>query len=240
MKTCAIIIAAFNADKYILECYNSVKNQIPIEGYSVEIRIGVDGCEKTADVLRRAGIPFYWSEKNVGAYTMRNSLMAIAPADCYSIFDADDVMFPDYLKKILNVMSKEIKLDYYYSEYPECVMTAKINCNENLKPIQGARIEYGGAITFSHKILDSLGGFYGVRVAADSDFMARIRLAEYNIHEIKEPLYYRRRHPNALTKKSDTGIGLPYRKEVWKKMTEERERGIVKIVPQRIELYFTN
>ena len=224
---CAVIIAAYNADKYILECYNSVKNQIPLEGWSVDIRIGVDGCQKTADVLRKNKIPFYWSEKNVGAYIMRNSLIAIGQADMYSIFDADDVMFANYISSTLSLNA-------------DAVMSAKINCNENLKPLQGARIEKGGAITFSHKILDSLGGFYGVRVAADSDFMARIRLAEYNIHEIKEPLYYRRRHPNALTKKSDTGIGLPYRKEVWKKMTEERERGIVKIVPQRIELYFTN
>ena len=43
MKTCAIIIAAYNADKYILECYESVKNQIPLEGWEYEIRIGVDG-----------------------------------------------------------------------------------------------------------------------------------------------------------------------------------------------------
>jgi len=43
-----------------------------------------------------------------------------------------------------------------------------------------------------------------------------------------------------LTKSGMTAFGGKYRKEVWKKMTEERERGIVKIVPQRIELYFTN
>lgn len=223
MKTVAVIIAAYNADKYILDCYESVKNQIPLEGWKYEIRVGVDGCQKTADVLRRAGIPFYYSDKNVGAYITRNSLMAVAPADRYAIFDADDVMFPDYLKKTLQT--------------PYCaIMTAKINCNENLKPIQGARIEYGGAITFNNKILDSLGGFYGVRCAADSDFMARIRLAEYNIHEIKEPLYYRRRHPESLTKKSDTGIGSPYRKKAWAMMTEKRNEGIIKIKPTIIEL----
>lgn len=220
---CAIIIAAYNAEKYILECYESVKNQIPVPGYYVDIRIGVDGCQKTADVLRREKIPFYWSEKNVGAYIMRNSLCAVGQADCYSIFDADDKMFPDYILKTLSLNS-------------DAVMTAKINCNENLKPIQGARIEYGGAITFSHNIYNILGGFYGVRVAADSDFISRIKMAGYEIHEIQEPLYYRRRHPNALTKKSDTGIGSPYRKKVWSMMTEKRNEGIIKIKPTIIEL----
>ena len=222
-RTAAIIIAAYNAEKYILDCYESVKNQIPVPGYEIDIRVGVDGCQKTADVLRREKIPFYWSEKNVGAYIMRNSLMAIRQADCYSIFDADDVMFANYISSTLSLNA-------------DAIMSAKINCNENLKPIQGARIGKGGAITFTHRVLDSLGGFYGVRVAADTDFMFRCIDAGYEIMEIKEPLYYRRRHPNALTKKSDTGIGSPYRKKAWREMCEKREQGIIKIKPTVIKL----
>ena len=209
---CAIIIAAYNCDKYILECYESVKNQIPIPEYEIDIRVGVDGCQKTADVLRRAGIPFYYSDKNVGAYIMRNSLIYLKPADVYSYFDADDEMFEDYLIKTLSLNA-------------DAVMTAKINCNENLKPIQGARIEKGGAITFTHGVLERVGGFYGVRCAADTDFMYRIGMAGYNIHEINEPLYYRRRHSQSLTKKSDTGIGSHYRKKVWRDMCENGNRG---------------
>jgi hypothetical protein len=115
-------------------------------------------------------------------------------------------------------------------------MTAKINCNENLKPIQGVRIEKGGAITFTHRVIDALGGFYGYRVAADTDFMYRCNMADFEIHEIKEPLYYRRRHGESLTKKPTTGIGSPYRKKVWSIMTEKRNEGIIKIVPTIIEL----
>ena len=223
MKTCAVIIAAYNVEKYILECYNSVKNQIPLTGWEYEIRIGCDGCQKTADVLRKNKIPFYYSEKNVGAYITRNSLIALGQADYYSYFDADDVMMRHYLAMSL-------------IKNHDAIMTAKINCNEKLKPIQGARIEYGGAITFSHNILDNLGGFYGVRCAADSDFMARIKMAGFDIHEIQDPLYYRRRHPQSLTKKSDTGIGSAYRKKAWSDMCAKREQGIIKIKPTVIPL----
>ena len=225
MKTCAIIIAAYNADKYILDCYNSVKNQIPLEGWEYDIRIGCDGCLKTYEILKKNKIPFYHSDNNVGAYIMRNSLMAVAPADVYSIFDADDVMFPEYLLKSLSLNS-------------DAIMTAKINCDEKLKPIQGARIEKGGAITFTQNILDSLGGFYGVRCAADTDFMYRIKMAGFEIHEISEPLYYRRRHAGSLTKKSDTGIGSIYRNKVWRDMCEKREQGIIKIKPTIVELIY--
>ena len=154
---------------------------------------------------------------------MRNSLMAVAPADVYSIFDADDVMFPEYL-------SKSLQGNHY------AIMTAKINCDEKLKPIQGARIEKGGAITFTHSVLSDLGGFYGVRCAADTDFMYLIGMAGYSIFDINEPLYYRRRHSQSLTKKSDTGIGSAYRKKVWAEMTEKREQGVIKIKPTVVKL----
>ena len=154
---------------------------------------------------------------------MRNSLIYLKPADVYSYFDADDVMFPEYISKSLK------------GNNAAC-MSAKINCNENLKPIQGARIEYGGAITFSQEVINSVGGFYGVRCAADSDIMDRIKMSGFSIRELNEPLYYRRRHPESLTKKSDTGIGSSYRKKVWRAMTEKREQGIIKIKPTVIPL----
>ena len=41
MKTCAIIIPAFNADEYIYTCYNSVLRQEKTDGWIYDIRIGV-------------------------------------------------------------------------------------------------------------------------------------------------------------------------------------------------------
>jgi glycosyltransferase involved in cell wall biosynthesis len=223
VKKLAIVVAAYNTEKYIMECVNSILNQDKIDGWEIDLRIGIDSCEKTASVLTKNKIKFYWSEKNVGAYILRNSLLYLDNADMYGYFDSDDCMFKNYCKKTIEANA-------------DAVMSAKINCNENLKPIQGARIESGGAITFTHSVLQAIGGFYGVRCAADTDFMYRIGMAGYNIHEINEPLYYRRRHSESLTKKSDTGIGSPYRKKAWAMMTEKREQGIIKIKPTVIEL----
>ena len=223
----AVIIAAYNCEKYILECYKSVKNQVPCNGWTYEIRLGIDNCPRTADICRKHNIPFYWSENNVGAYVMRNSLIALLPADKYAIFDADDAMYPGYLIKSLSLSA-------------EAVMTAKINCNENLTPIQSARIEYGGAMTFSHKLLSDLGGFYDVRCAADSNFMQRLNMAGYTIKEILEPLYFRRKHKNSLTIDKNTGIGSEYRRNVYRQMCDKNSQGIIKIKPTTAPLEYIN
>ena len=95
MKKLAVIIPAFNADEYIYTCYNSVLKQEKKDGWIYDIRTGVDGCKKTAEAL--TGIKYFYSDKNVGAYIMRNSLMSIEDADAYCYFDADDVMHPAFI-----------------------------------------------------------------------------------------------------------------------------------------------
>lgn len=223
IKLCAIIISAYNSAEYMKDLIESINNHLPVPGYEFETRIGVDGCQKTADKLISMNIPFYYSEKNVGSYIMRNSLIKIKPADVYAYFDADDVMKPEYLKRSLESDA-------------DAVMTGKINCDENLKPIKNVGVEYGGAITFSNKVLEAVGGFVGVRCAADSDFIDRVKNSGFDILEINEPLYLRRRHKNSLTKSSKTGIGSAYRKKVWSEMTALRNHGVIKIVPTVTEL----
>lgn len=226
MKTAAIIIAAYNCPDYIMDCVNSVKRQFPIGGWNYDLRIGVDGCQKTADVLLKNKIPFYWSTENHGAYLIRNSLIYLKPADAYCYFDADDVMLPDYLNHSLR----------YIDVGQNIVMTAKHNTDKNLNVIASARIENGGAMTFTHRALKSVGGFYRWRCAGDTDIMRRFEMAGFKIFNINEPLYYRRRHSESLTKKADTGMGSAYRKQAWSAMCAEREKGIIKIKPTIIKL----
>lgn len=203
-----------------MECVKSVQLQFPISDWKYEIRIGVDGCQKTANILNINKIPYYWSAQNVGVYIMRNSLMLMKPADAYAYFDADDKMEPLYLNCSLR-----------YIHQTGIVMTAKINCDEHLKPRTGAVIEAGGAMTFTHEVLQSVGGFAPYRCAADTDFMKRVGMAGFKITEIKEGLYLRRHHSGALTRAKDTGMGSPYRKKSWAEMTDQRNKGIIKISP---------
>ena len=229
MKTAAIIIAAYNCPEYIIECWRSVINQREYPGWQYDIRIGVDGCEKTADALRRMKIPYYWSPKNHGAYLIRNALIYSGTADLYCYFDADDIMKPDYMMETLEAIRQG----------HNAVIGAKLQCNHVMQPKSSRPvIESGGAMSFTHPVLEAVGGYYRHRCAGDTDLMQRIRLAGFEIYEIKKAIYLRRRHDKALTRSGLTRYGGTYRKAVWSEMCEARERGIVKIKPTIVPLTF--
>lgn len=100
----AVITAAYRAQKYIGDMIRSFNEQHPLEGWTYELRIGVDGCPDTCVELDRLRVPYWFSDRNVGAYVIRNSLILLDHADIYTVFDSDDVMKPDYLKRSIGNM----------------------------------------------------------------------------------------------------------------------------------------
>lgn len=222
-KIFAVIVAAYKAHKYITPCVNSILDQKMPAGWELDLRVGVDGCEKTGKYIR---IPFYKSKVNVGAYVIRNSLILLKPADVYCYFDADDIMEPDFIPVIIKNL-----------ENFEVVVPGKWNCNQFLHPKNSkAVVESGGSVAFKHNILDIVGGFADVRVSADSDFMKRLQMARIEIKKIYHPLYLRRQHKNSLTMCQETGWDSPGRKIVWSKLKQNRMSGQIKILPRTVTL----
>jgi glycosyltransferase involved in cell wall biosynthesis len=216
----SVIIPAYNAENYIMDCIKSIRNQRINSEIDIEILIGVDGCKKTSEILSKNKISHFYSYNNVGSYVIRNSLMSIAYGEYFIYFDADDVMLPDFISKCI-------------SQKTDICMPAKFQCNEHLIKIkQDSIIESGGAMCFSEKVLDTLGGFCSERCGADTDFMRRAELAGYKIEKIETGLYLRRRHGRSLTKSGITRSGGEYRKNAWEKMTADRNAGKIKIVPR--------
>jgi glycosyltransferase involved in cell wall biosynthesis len=228
MKTLAICICAYDCAEFIPDLVNSLFEQKPYEGWKYDIRIGVDGCEKTSQRLQALLVPHLWSSKNYGHAIMRNSLIYYKPAHAYAYFDADDVMYPEYCRENAKATSIYFTMGI--------VMAKKINCDINLNPKGKAVIENGGAMTFTHLLLRHVGGFQPYRCAIDTDLMRRAEMAGFRIHVIDKPLYLRRSHPKALTKAKDTKIGSTYRKQVWNEMCNQRKKGVIKIKPVVVPL----
>ena len=226
MKTLAINIAAFDCVEFLPGLINCLRSQYQTPGWDYDIRIGVDCCGKTSDALIKMGVSHYLSTRNVGHLIMRNALMYLRFAHAHSYFDADDVMMPAYLKRNLEAL-----------ENHKFVMAAKYNTRMNLIPRGEPVVENGGAMTFTHEVLEAVGGFPPYRCAGDTDLMRRAEMAGFTIHQMTgEALYYRRGHDKCLTKAISTRIGSDYRKKSWLKMTRDRERGIIKIKPEVVEL----
>lgn len=96
----SILIAAYRAEKYIEECINSITTTTPHE-----ILIGVDGCRKTYNVIKKKQsdrIKIYNKEINTGAYDTWNMLLSLASFNHILIFAADDIMNEGFLDNAID------------------------------------------------------------------------------------------------------------------------------------------
>jgi hypothetical protein len=207
----AVIIAAYQAPRDWLEvCADSVRlSAMAANLTGLDLRIGVDGCDQTAAALNADGDPFWWSPVNVGPYVMRNSLIALAPADAFVVFDADDVMLPNYLTEVLRLLRV----------YP-MVGPSRIECDEHLNRIEFKPYRHG-VCAFTPDVLAKLGGYKGERLGADVDLVARAKTAGIQV-VTAGACYLRRRHSASLTHAADTAKGSAAREEARRRMERQR------------------
>jgi glycosyltransferase involved in cell wall biosynthesis len=201
MNTCAVLLSAWNVEpSWLLEAIASVNEQLPREGWRYELRLGVDGCEATARALREEGVPFWWSSENVGAYVMRNSLAELAPADAFSIFDADDQMLPGYLFHCLRVVEKG-----------DIAGADRVEKSKNGTKVKRFK---SGVCVIPEKAWRRLGGFRGDRVSSDTDLLLRARHLRFKVVRVRKALYVRRVHPDSLTNAPATGGRSGIRRQI--------------------------
>lgn len=92
---------------YINECLESISAQIiSTPDVSVDILIGIDNCEKTAEMLNVilplfSNIRAFYFHEHLGPYIIRNTLSVISDADYLVFFDADDIMPKAFLQNLI-------------------------------------------------------------------------------------------------------------------------------------------
>ncbi len=224
MNTCAVIVAAYDAAEWLPHLVWSFRGQIPHPGWEYELRIGVDGCSSTRAALEDLGHPFWWSEKNVGAYLIRNSLTDLESADAYSTFDADDYMLPHFLTSLLDIV-----------ESGRIAGPARVEFRSN-----GPRIIpfQGGILTFSHNVWTQLGGYRPDRVASDTDFLHRARKLGITASSTSEPVFVRRVHDRNTTSHRLIGLRTQYRKRIKEKHKTLRNNDLLQIELETVDLHF--
>lgn len=225
MKTIAVVVAAWRAERWIGDCIKSIRAQRGVESWRVEIRVAVDGCEATSAELLRLGVPHWWSPVNVGPYILRNTLIGKGRAAAYATFDADDMMEPLYLEHALRLARP-------------CGIagTGRMTINERGQ-VTSRRSRYGhGVSVFMHDAWMRLGGFRSWRVAADADMIARAKALGIRVRATSRPLYRRRKHANGLTVMPETGMGSDLREAVKAESARLLEAGDLVVIPETIPL----
>lgn len=225
MRTCAVIIAAWRAERWIAECLASIERQREAKGWAVTIRIAVDACRPTAQELERLKVPYWWSPENVGPYLLRNSLIEQEEADAYAIFDADDIMEPRYLERLLRMSGRK-----------HIAGAARMTINEKGR-IRSRRSPYAhGVSVIGHEAWRTVGGYRPWRIAADSDLTARAKELGVRIRSTSRALYRRRRHEWSLTRRPETRLRSDAREAVRAESAARIKAGELYVPPETVEL----
>lgn len=206
----SVCITAYNADKYIKECLDSVVSQTWFMNHTDwEIIVGVDGCEKTLNYIKTImhnykNLRVFMMDSNKGTYVTSNTIMSNATYNNLFRFDSDDIMRPNLVETIMNKKNNHQYVRYYLQNFGD-------------NTISGIA---WGTIYITKEMFLKYGGFRPWICAADSELYFRLYYYE-NLKTIKDILMDRRCHSESLTKSKKTGyhsdIRKPYQ-EIVKKM----------------------
>ena len=227
----AVIIAAYRAERWIEQCLDAWDAVEVPEGWELDVWIGVDGCDRTGDLLHFLGIHYWWSPNNVGPYLIRNSLIARAKADAYVIFDADDMPHADYLTELLPMTADG-----------SIAGAARRTIDETGEETSAHFPYANGVCVIPSETWDKLGGYRSWRIAADHDLIQRAKAMGIRIRKHNRALYTRRVHPGSLTRDPDTGLRSKARRarknETRRLIARARRKPeALRVTPETVELH---
>ncbi len=210
-----IIIPAWNADKYIDECLKSIKTQTLTP---VEVLIGVDACENTLEAAKKAiscNIPhissLYWFPNHSGPYLVRNTLASYAKGNVLVMFDADDVMYKNYVESMskIAIEGKHARARKRYVKYGK----------NRVDP----HPEDGALCGIKKNLFLWMGGYDPWLIQADTAFMKRCMRAGIERKLTEDIVFVYRKQSNSLTERKDTGKHSLLRRHVRKKMQKQKK-----------------
>lgn len=205
-KTFSIIIPTFNTDTYLMECIDSIISSV--KNLNCEILVGIDNCNKTLDLVNNNTfddrIKFYFFDKNVGPYIVKNSLSQICNSDYILFFDSDDIIKSELIEDIMTYKNTYDLIKPMYLDF-------QIDSKYIDRAILLSKTYGEGVFGVKKDIFLKLNGFEGWRCAADSDLMGRLYKNKIKLLHTKRIGFYRRVHKESLTQHPDTNFYSPLR-----------------------------
>lgn len=218
----SVIISAWNNDKYLEECLDSVYNQ-SLDKNLYEVLLGIDGCEKTLNKaleIKDKYVDMQFSilnmKENRGTYVTCNTLILNSNYSIICRFDSDDIMKPNMLRTIY---------DSFQVQGISIVKFGGVSFKEDLNNIETPSESrfFDGVLSYRREVFNKLGSYKDWRCAADTDFLYRLTSLIFKELDIKQILYYRRIHPSSLTRCVETGFKSDLRRQYAKQLRRKYE-----------------
>jgi teichuronic acid biosynthesis glycosyltransferase TuaG len=115
----SIITPTFNSANFIEETIKSVQSQTYTDWEMIIVDDGsTDTTARIIELLSKTDnrIHFYKLEKNSGPAVARNMGIEKAKGKFMTFIDADDIWFPDFIKKSIDVI-KQTNIPFVFSSY---------------------------------------------------------------------------------------------------------------------------
>jgi glycosyltransferase involved in cell wall biosynthesis len=210
----SIIMPAFNAADTIGEAITSALNGTH---KNIEILVtddgSTDGTEKIVTDMARTDtrIKYYKNPKNLGAYKSRNVMLEAATGKYIAFLDSDDTWEPNKLEECLNLLKQhpEVKSVGHALRYLDkrgnkvsYIPTYPTNQTELQDVQENGALPwvFPTALVAEREAILDIGGFLDWKVAADTEFMARLA-QRHGMLGTKVPLGNYRVLGNSLTDK---------------------------------------
>ena len=215
-KIFSIIIPTFKNVNYLNECIHSILKSI--DDLDCEILVGIDDCYETKKFVENNKfdnrISFYYFDKNVGPYVIKNTLSTLSKSGYLLFFDSDDIMNHNMIYNLLEYKKTHKIIKPMYFDFLNDVS----NVNHKVTKTK----TYGeGVFAIDKQTFLGMGGFKGWRCAADSEFFNRVYKKNIKLITTNTVCFYRRIHPNSLTQHPDTNYSSKKRREYSKLIQNE-------------------
>lgn len=211
----SVVIPAFNSEKYIAECIDSVLLQTY---QNFEIIIIDDGStDNTVDIVSgyKNDLIKLFHQKNSGSAAARNHGVKQAAGIWIAFIDADDIWLPDKLQKQLEHCSNQdwshSDLFFHGDTYPRHTKATKLTSKHSGFILKNLLVENSigtSSVVIKKDVFQKLGGFNtDLRALQDWDLWLRVA-TKHQICYVDEPLVYYRIHSSSVSR--NVRKTLPY------------------------------
>jgi glycosyltransferase involved in cell wall biosynthesis len=207
----SVVIAAYNAARYISQALDSVKAQTFNDYEVIVVNDGSDDREELEQILQSHPLPIsYISQENRGVSAARNAAIRIAKGEFYAQLDSDDQWTPDYLEVQLAFLrdNPDVALVYPNAKIIGDMGTAGLEFMK-LCPSEG-EVSFESLVRQQVSVLTCVtarmsairaAGMFDESLRSCEDFDLWLRIAK-NVGRIayhRQPLALYRRHEGSLS-----------------------------------------
>ena len=210
MSRVTVLVAAYNAQKYLEECLDSLTGQT-LKDIQI-VCIDDASTDSTLDILKRYAVSdsrFVILERNEngGQAVARNMGIGVADGDYITMLDADDILSADALEKAVSILDSDkdtgsvlFRLVYFDSE------------GKNPYPMRTDKTEWSGQEAFRLSLDWSIHGLYVSRAELfkrfpydtscrlySDDNTTRMHYLHSGKVRVCDGIYYYRQHDESMT-----------------------------------------